>query len=70
MKVFVFCLTTVFAQETNQTDLIYDLDHVYDDNADYDGMELIMPKKLNQTEEPGRVYYQKNLTSNLRFGSY
>ena len=55
MKVFVFCLTTVFAQDTNETDLIYDLNHVYDDNAEYDGMELIMPKKLNQTEEPGRV---------------
>ena len=46
MKVFSLCFTTA----TLAQDLVYDLDHVYDDNADYDGEELIMPKKLDENE--------------------
>ena len=48
MKVFALCFTAILAQD--QPDDIYDLDKVYDDTADYDGADLIQPKKLNQTE--------------------
>ena len=54
MKVFALCFTAIVAQDQQQ-DVIYDLDHVYDDHADYDGADLIMPKKLNQTEQDNGV---------------
>jgi len=53
MKVFALCFTAILAQD--QPDDIYDLDHVYDDSADYDGADLIQPKKLNQTDQVDEI---------------